>query len=99
MAHRPAALEQPGGQVWVGNVSSGPREAVAGATWTTQRGSYGRSTGLPGLCVATADVHGPRFSAGFGHADVAAKQPYTPDTVQPVGSLSKTLIGLAIAYL
>ncbi|MBN4683912.1 beta-lactamase family protein, partial [Pandoraea nosoerga] len=33
---------------------------------------------------------------GFGYADVASKRPYTPQTVQPIGSISKTLIGVAL---
>ncbi len=58
-----------------------------------------RASRLPGLCVATVDVHGVRYSAGRGLADVEKRVPYDADTVQPVGSVSKTLIGLAIADL
>ena len=58
-----------------------------------------RSSGLPGLCVAAVDAQGVRYSAGLGLADVERGVSYDADTVQPVGSVSKTLIGLAIADL
>ncbi len=55
------------------------------------------ASGLPGLCVATADRGGRRFSTGAGWADLDARRPYTSATVQPVGSISKTVVGLAMA--
>lgn len=58
-----------------------------------------RASGLPGLCVAAVDAQGVRYSAGLGLADVERGVSYDADTVQPVGSVSKTLIGLAIADL
>lgn len=61
--------------------------------------AWHRASGLPGLCVASADANGVRHAAGFGWADIEARVAYTPDTVQPVGSVSKTVIGLALADL
>lgn len=55
------------------------------------------ASGLPGLCVATADRSGRRFSAAAGWADIEARRAYTPGSVQPVGSISKTVVGLAMA--
>jgi CubicO group peptidase (beta-lactamase class C family) len=57
------------------------------------------SSGLPGFCIANADAQGTRFAAGHGFADLAARVPYSPDTVQPVGSVGKTIVGQALADL
>ena len=51
---------------------------------------------VPGFCVAVVDASGPRYSAGFGYADIATRGPYTSGTVQEVASISKTLIGVAV---
>jgi CubicO group peptidase (beta-lactamase class C family) len=58
-----------------------------------------RESGLPGLCVATVDSSGVQATAAFGWADIATKVPYTDETVQPIGSISKTTIGLLLATL
>lgn len=49
-----------------------------------------------GVGVAVADSSGTLLSRGFGFRDVQAKTAYTPQTVQTIGSVSKTLIGLAL---
>jgi CubicO group peptidase (beta-lactamase class C family) len=51
---------------------------------------------LPGYCVAVVDGSGVRYAKGFGYADIAQKRPYTADTVQPVASVSKPLIAVAL---
>lgn len=51
---------------------------------------------LPGFCAAIVDADGALYQNGFGFADVAAKRRYTADTVQPIASVSKTLIGVAL---
>lgn len=51
---------------------------------------------LPGYCVAVVDGGGVRYAKGFGYADLAARQPYTPDTVQPVASISKPVLAVAL---
>lgn len=48
---------------------------------------------LPGFCVIVFDANRTLYEKGFGYADVATHTPYTPRTVQPIGSVSKTLIG------
>lgn len=54
---------------------------------------------LPGYCVAVVDGGGVRYAKGFGYADIAQKRPYTADTPQPVGSISKTLIAVSAMQL
>ncbi len=51
---------------------------------------------LPGFAVAVVDSGGTRYEAGFGLANRAARLPFTPATVQEIGSVSKTLIGVAL---
>ncbi|WP_266170982.1 serine hydrolase domain-containing protein [Dyella subtropica] len=54
---------------------------------------------LPGFCVAVVDAGGVRYAQGFGYADIAQKRPYTADTVQPVASISKTLIAVSLMQM
>lgn len=54
------------------------------------------ASAFPGFCVATVKDDRVDYQQGFGWADRQAQRPYTAETVQPVGSVSKTLIGLAL---
>lgn len=54
---------------------------------------------LPGGCVARTRGPVVEMQQAFGYADVAQRRPYTVDTWQPVGSVSKTVIGLTLAQL
>ncbi|MFP4282316.1 MAG: serine hydrolase domain-containing protein [Opitutales bacterium] len=47
-----------------------------------------------GIAVCTADT--VEFAEGFGWADREAQIPFTAETVQPVASISKTLIGICL---
>ncbi|MBL7939009.1 MAG: beta-lactamase family protein [Flavobacteriales bacterium] len=49
-----------------------------------------------GFGVAIVDSTGVLYANGFGLADVASKTPYTANTRQPIASISKTFIGLAV---
>ncbi|WCM28476.1 beta-lactamase family protein [Sphingomonas sp. QA11] len=51
---------------------------------------------VPGFCVVMFDADHMIYEKGFGFADLAARRPYTVTTVQPIGSISKTLIGMAL---
>ncbi|MEO6670618.1 MAG: serine hydrolase domain-containing protein [Ferruginibacter sp.] len=51
---------------------------------------------LPGFAVAIVKEDQVIFSGGYGLADKARKTPYTIQTIQPVGSVSKTVIALAV---
>lgn len=55
------------------------------------------ATNFPGLCTAVVDRDSTRFLQAVGYADVTARRPYTDSTVQPVGSITKTLIGMLLA--
>lgn len=71
---------------------AGPANASLDATLA----SLQARSPLPGFCVAIVDASGVRYAEGFGYADVAAKRPYSANTIQPVASVSKTLIGVAL---
>lgn len=49
-----------------------------------------------GLGVAIVDSSGFLYKKGFGYADVKSKKKYTEKTLQPIASVSKTFIGLAL---
>ncbi|MFT3907857.1 MAG: serine hydrolase domain-containing protein [Ferruginibacter sp.] len=51
---------------------------------------------LPGFAVAIVKNDAVIFSGGYGFADKAKKIPYTIQTIQPIGSVSKTFIGVAL---
>ena len=51
---------------------------------------------LPGFCVAIVDGAGVRYSRGFGYANIAQQLPYTANTVQPIASVTKTLIAVSL---
>lgn len=54
------------------------------------------SSGFVGVGVAITGPNGMHYAQGFGMADVERAVPYDEHTVQTVGSVSKTLIGLAV---
>jgi CubicO group peptidase (beta-lactamase class C family) len=54
------------------------------------------STNLPGFSVAVIKNNALAFTGGFGFANKKTKVPYTINTIQPVGSVSKTIIALAL---
>jgi CubicO group peptidase (beta-lactamase class C family) len=51
---------------------------------------------LPGFAVSIIKGDSVYFQEGFGFADRITKTPYTPNTIQPVGSVSKTFIAMAL---
>lgn len=55
-----------------------------------------RRSALPGFSVAIVDQDRILFEKGYGYADLDNKTPYTPHTVQNIGSISKTFIGIAL---
>lgn len=51
---------------------------------------------FPGFCVSVVDNDKVIYQNGFGYADVQSKTPYSVNTIQPIGSVSKTFIGVAL---
>ncbi|MBU6378706.1 MAG: serine hydrolase, partial [Gammaproteobacteria bacterium] len=54
---------------------------------------------IPGLAVAVLRGHSLMWSQGYGWADIARRVPMTPDTIQNIGSVSKTFTATAIMQL
>ena len=55
-----------------------------------------QSSGFPGFAVVVTQGDATLYSRGFGYADRASKTPYTPQTIQPLGSVSKSVVGVAV---
>ncbi|HEY0977693.1 MAG TPA: serine hydrolase domain-containing protein [Flavobacteriales bacterium] len=55
-----------------------------------------QSADINGFCVALAGPDGVLYHRGFGRSDVARHLPYGDHTRQPIASISKTLVGLAV---
>lgn len=51
---------------------------------------------IVGFAAAIIDQDGILYAKGFGFADVDNHIPYTIQTVQPIASISKTLIGISL---
>ncbi|NCD68230.1 serine hydrolase domain-containing protein [Mucilaginibacter agri] len=51
---------------------------------------------LPGMSVVLVDAEHVIYQKNFGYSDVANKIPYTSETLQHVGSVSKTFIAVAL---
>lgn len=54
------------------------------------------NSNLSGFAVAIVSTEGIVYSRGFGYSDIEHKTPYTTKTVQPIASISKTLLGMAL---
>lgn len=55
-----------------------------------------QTSDLPGFAVALVTADEVLYQKGFGFADKQRKIPYTPHTIQNIGSVSKTFIGVAL---
>ncbi|AUP79454.1 serine hydrolase domain-containing protein [Flavivirga eckloniae] len=51
---------------------------------------------INGFSVAIVDQTNILFTKGFGHADIQKNLEYTENTIQNIGSISKTFIGVAL---
>lgn len=49
-----------------------------------------------GLSVAIVNEGGTLYQSGFGFSDAQAKEAYSVNTIQNIGSVSKTFIGVAL---
>jgi len=51
---------------------------------------------LPGFVVSVFDESETIFNEGFGYANIKDKKAYTPETIQNVASITKTITGIAL---
>jgi len=54
---------------------------------------------FPGMAVAIVDEDQILYHKEFGYADLATKKPFTQNTIQNIGSTSKTFIGVSLMQL
>ncbi len=55
-----------------------------------------KKSSLPGFAVAMVTKDKILYQEGFGYADLQKQTPFTINTVENIGSISKTLIGLSL---
>ena len=58
-----------------------------------------KTSKLPGFAVSVVSPEKVLYQKGFGFADLEKKTPYTTQTIQNIGSISKTFIGVALMKL
>ena len=58
-----------------------------------------KSEGVIGFGVAIVTADSVLYTGGFGYADIETERPYTSQTVQPLASISKTLLGMSFMKL
>lgn len=58
-----------------------------------------QSGATPGIAACVVRGDQIEWSAGYGWADIAGKKPMTPDTIQNIASVSKTITATAIMQL
>ena len=63
---------------------------------TAELDALQKKSALPGFAVAVVTGKEVFYQHGFGLADLRSKAPYTVDTLQNVGSISKTVVGVAL---
>jgi CubicO group peptidase (beta-lactamase class C family) len=55
-----------------------------------------KASNLPGFAIGIIKKDTLLFSKGYGFANIPSKTLYSPQTIQPVGSVSKTVIAVAL---
>ena len=58
--------------------------------------AFAKEKEFVGFAVGIVDEEKLIYSKGFGYADQANQKPYTINTLQPIASISKTLIGVSL---
>jgi CubicO group peptidase (beta-lactamase class C family) len=61
--------------------------------------AYMQQQGVPGLSLAIAKQERLVFAKGYGAADVASKQPVTPQSLLRIASVSKSITAVAVMEL
>ncbi len=72
-------------------VEEGPAAALTARLETLAAGGA-----IPGFAVAIVTAEGVAYQHAFGYAELARRVPYTTETIQPVASVSKTVIGVCL---
>ena len=54
---------------------------------------------IAGMAVAIVSGDSIIFTQGYGYSDIQTKEPFTPETVMNIASISKTFVGVALMHL
>ena len=54
---------------------------------------------IAGMCIAIVSGDSILFAQGYGYSDIQTKEPFTPETVMNIASISKTFVGVALMHL
>ncbi|SVC15384.1 uncharacterized protein METZ01_LOCUS268238, partial [marine metagenome] len=54
---------------------------------------------IAGMGIAIVSGDSILFAKGYGYSNIQTKEPFTPQTVMNIASISKTFVGVAIMYL
>ena len=65
-------------------------------TLTATLNSVFNRDSLPGMAVALVNANGIVYQKNFGYADIKSNIPYSSNTIQNIGSVSKSLISIAL---
>lgn len=63
---------------------------------TAELTELAKNSHLVGFSTAILNKDSLLYAKGFGYANLEAKTPYTINTIQPIASISKTLLGVAL---
>jgi CubicO group peptidase (beta-lactamase class C family) len=72
------------------------RSQTVSDSLTAQLTSLQAQSLFPGFSVAIVRRDTVLYQQGFGLANIQTRAPYTPQTIQSVGSISKTFIGVSL---
>ena len=61
--------------------------------------AFSERSNLPGFAVSIVRADGVLYQAAYGYADKENETAFTENTLQNVGSVSKTLVGVAVVKL
>ena len=54
---------------------------------------------IAGMAIAIVSGDSIIFTQGYGYSDIQTKEPFTPNTVINIASISKTFVGVALMNL
>ncbi|MBI9040260.1 serine hydrolase [Lutibacter sp.] len=78
------------------SISTSIRAQNVGDSITLKLNKISINSNLVGFAVAIVNKDSIVYAKGFGYANLEAKTPYTINTIQPIASISKTLLGVAL---
>lgn len=79
-----------------GNQSKQNQSDVQKDSLTTEITNFSKSGLFNGFAVSIVNEKGTLYQKGFGFSDAEQNKKYTDSTIQNIGSISKTFVGLAL---